>query len=93
MKNIELNGLQYELVENDNECFNFEETKDKATDYFNDFDYIFGDYAYEKLRLKGFNESNNKNVTQINDIKYLEEYRKKYCNYGSKTFLLKKCNK
>ena len=27
---------------------------------FVDFDYIFGDYSYSKLRLKGFYESNNK---------------------------------
>ena len=44
------------------------------TDYFEPYDYIFGDYAYEKVRLKGFYESNNKNANKINDIKSLDDY-------------------
>ena len=57
------------------------------------FDYIFGDFVGDKVRLKGFYESNNKNVKKFNDIKFLEEYKKDYCNYGAKTFLLKKVSK
>ena len=90
MKNIEINNIKYELIENEKDCFNEEEIKEKFTDYFEPYDYIFGDYAYDKLRLKGFYESNNKNVTEINDIKYLNDYKNNYCSYGAKTFLLKK---
>ena len=54
------------------------------------FDYIFGDIAYDKLRLKGFCDSNNKDKTKINDIKFLEDYIENYCAYGCKWFLLKK---
>ena len=54
MKIIELNNQKYEVVENDN-CLDIELLKEKVTDYFNNFDYIFGDYSYDKLRLKGFN--------------------------------------
>ncbi len=46
----------------------------------------------EKIRLKGFYNSNNKKVNNINDIKYLEEYIKDYCSFGAKVFLLKKEN-
>lgn len=90
MKNIILNEIEYEIVSNDKDCLNVEELKEKYTDYFEGFDYVFGDYAYEKLRLKGFYESNNKNVSKINDIKYLDDYKKNYCSYGAKTFLIKK---
>ena len=90
MKNIEINNIKYELIENEKECFNEIELKEKFTDYFEPYDYIFGDYAYDKLRLKGFYESNSKNVTEINDIKYLNDYKNNYCSYGEKTFLLKK---
>ena len=90
MKNIELNNKNYELVRNDNDCFNYEEVKEKITDYFDDYDYIFGDYAYGKVRLKGYYESKNKKSNKINDIKNLDDYIKNYCCYGSKTFLLKK---
>ncbi len=87
---LELNNHDYEVISNDNNCLNKEELKDKCTEYFEPFDYIFGDYAYEKLRLKGFYDSTNDKASKINDIKYLEDYKKDYCNYGAKTFLIKK---
>ena len=63
---------------------------EKVTDYFNPYDYIFGDYAYEKVRLKGFYDSNNKKATEINNVKNLDDYIKNYCSYEAKYFLLKK---
>ena len=90
MKNIEINGKKYELVINDNDCFDKDVVLDKINDYFDDYDYIFGDYAYEKVRLKGFYDKTNKKVKKINNIEYLDEYIKNYCSYGAKTFLLKK---
>jgi len=90
MKTIEINGKKYELIRNDGDCFDFDTVSERITDYFDDYDYIFGDYAYEKVRLKGFYDSKNKKAKKINDIKILEDYIKDYCCYGSKVFLLKK---
>ncbi len=90
MKKIEINGINYEIVRDDNNCINKEELSEKITEYFDEFDYIFGDFSYEKVRLKGYKDSNNKKVTKINDIKYLDDYIKNYCSYGAKVFLLKK---
>ena len=90
MKTVNLFDSQYEIVKNDKNCFNFEEIKEKATDYFKDYDYIFGDFAYDKVRLKGYYESTNKKANKVNDIKYLDEYISNYCSYGARTFLLKK---
>lgn len=92
MKRIKINDKDYEIITNDNNCLNIGELTDKMTEYFDDFDYVFGDYAYEKLRLKGFYESSNKKAKKINDIKYVDSYKKDYCCYGSKTFLIKKIN-
>ena len=89
MKTIEINNIEYEIVQND-DCINKEELVDKITDYFDNYDYIFGDYSYGKIRLKGYYESTNKKAKSINDIKTLEEYKKEYCSYGAKTFLIKK---
>ena len=89
MKNIKLNEKEYEIVYG-GECLKLEELEEKFTDYFDAFDFVFGDYAYEKLRLKGFYESTNKKASKINDIKYLDDYKKNYCSYGAKTFLIKK---
>ena len=90
MKTVEINGIKYEIIRNDDNCINKEELSEKITDYFESYDYIFGDYAYEKVRLKGYNESKNKKANKINDIKTLDDYIVNYCSYGAKTFLLKK---
>lgn len=90
MKKIEINGINYEIIRDDSNCINKDELAEKITDYFEPFDYIFGDYAYEKVRLKGYYDSNNKQVSKINDIKYLDDYIENYCSYGAKVFLLKK---
>ena len=90
MKKIDINGTMYELVKDEAGCFSKEDVIEKITDYFDDYDYIFGDYSYEKVRLKGYYYSKNKKAKKINDIKYLEEYIKNYCSYGAKVFLLKK---
>ena len=90
MKKIEINNIKYEIIRNDDNCINKEELSEKITEYFDDFDYIFGDYSYEKVRLKGYNDSTNKKATKINDIKYLDDYIANYCSYGAKVFLIKK---
>lgn len=90
MKIIEINGKKYEIVRNDKDCLKKDELEEKLTEYFDDFDYIFGDYSYDKVRLKGYNDSNNKKVKKINDIKYLDEYITTYCSYGARVFLIKK---
>lgn len=92
MKQYEFNDNFYEIISDDN-CFIYENAREYVTDYFNEFDYIFGDFVGDKVRLKGFYESNNSNVKKYNDIKFLEHYKKEYCNYGAKTFLLKKVHK
>jgi uncharacterized protein YutD len=56
MKTVEYNNLDYELVKEYKDGFDSTDFNEaiRETDYFNDFDYIFGDYSYGKLRLKGF---------------------------------------
>ena len=90
MKTIEINGIKYEIIKDENKCLNPEELSERITEYFDSYDYIFGDYAYEKVRLKGYNESNKKKTNKINDIKNLDDYIANYCSYGAKTFLIKK---
>lgn len=90
MKNMKINAQEYEVLENDQECLNMKEISEKLTEYFEPYDYILGDYAYGKVRLKGFYDSNNKKANKVNDIKNLDEYKEKYCSYGAKFFLIKK---
>jgi len=87
---IVLNNNEYELIKEYKDAFNLEEVASLATEYFKGFDYILGDYAYNKLRLKGFYDDNNKKATEINKYSYIDEYINKYCAYECRYFILKK---
>lgn len=93
MKKIVLENIEYELIEDNGDCFNESEVKEKYTDYFYEFDYILGDYAYNKLRLKGFCEKNNKRFNKINDYATKNKYLETLCAYKCKYFVLKRVKK
>lgn len=90
MKKIVINDKEYELIKNYKDGFDLEEVKSLLTDFFDMYDYIAGDWAYNKLRLKGFMESNNPKVKKINDIKLFDVYIDKNCAKNCRYFLIKK---
>lgn len=90
MKKITLENGEYELIKENKNAFNLDELTPLFTDYFYDFDYILGDYAGNKLRLKGFCKKENKRYSKVNDIALLEDYIKQYCAYECKYFILEK---
>ena len=90
MKKVEINGVEYEVIRNEKDCLDVEELKEKITDYFDPYDYIFGDFSYEKVRLKGYYEKGNKKAKDFNNIQFLDDYIKNYCSFGARVFLLKK---
>ena len=92
-KEIILENMNYKVLENKNDCLNIEELKNLFTDYFYDYDYILGDYAYNKLRLKGFCDKKNKKFNNINDINLKDSYLKDLCAYQCNYFLIKKDKK
>lgn len=87
---IKIDNKNYELIKNEKDAFNKEEFENLFTDYFYEFDYIVGDIAYSKLRLKGFYDSKNPKVKNFNDIDKLDDYLKNYCASGCKYFVLKR---
>lgn len=87
---IELNDKKYLLEENFRDAFDYEIVKTKNTEYFEPYDYIVGDWAYGKLRLKGFYDNNNSLCNKTNNIRDLDIYLKNNCAYGCKWFKLKK---
>ena len=90
MKKVVINNVEYEVINNEKDAIDIELLTEKITDYFDGFDYIVGDYAYGKIRLKGFNDKNNKYFKPINDISNLQKYISECCAYGCKWFCLKK---
>lgn len=90
--NIEVENNRYELIKDYKNGFELEEFVSHYTDFFEDYDYLVGDIAYGKLRLKGFYDSDNKKVKKINDYKYLDKYLEEDCATECKYFILKKIN-
>ena len=68
MKFIEVENNKYELINNYKDGFDLNEFTSHYTDFFSDYDYIVGDIAYGKLRLKGFYEETNKKAKNINNL-------------------------
>lgn len=90
MKMVVINDIKYNLITNYKDGFEQEETEKKLTDYFYDYDYVIGDWAYGKLRLKGFYDSKSKNCKKLNDIAGLDYYIENNCAYGCRHFVISK---
>lgn len=85
---IIINSKEYNVDKNVGDAIVLEEITKCMTEYFDSFDYILGDYAYGKLRLKGFNNKDNKNFKPYNDIASLEDYIKNHCAFGCRHFVI-----
>ena len=87
---IKIKDNDYEVVKDYGDTLSELDLDVIVTDYYDNFDYIVGDWAYGKVRLKGFYEEGNKNLKSHNNIKNLDDYLKNKCAYGCKHFVLKK---
>jgi uncharacterized protein YutD len=90
MKKYKYNNINYELIKEYKNGFINEEVEPKMTDYFEEYDYILGDWAYGKLRLKGFCDKNNKRCNSTNEYNKIDDYIKNHCAYDCRYFILKK---
>lgn len=90
MKKIKINDKDYEVIEDYKNALDIEELTKDLTEYFDEYDYILGDWAYNKLRLKGFCGKNNKLKNASNDFNIVKDYIKNYCAYECKYFIIKR---
>jgi len=87
---IEVEKNKYKLVKDYRDAFDKDLFLEKYTNFFDEYDYIVGDIAYSKLRLKGFTKKNNKINNKINDYNNLDKYLKENCAFDCKYFILEK---
>ena len=87
---VSIGDFKFNIIEDNKSCFDKEEFESLFTDYFYDYDFIIGDYAYSKLRLKGFYKDNNKKAKEHNKISNKNNYIENYCAYQCKYFILEK---
>lgn len=87
---ILLEDTKYNIIEDYKNGYDREELENKYTDFFKEYDYIIGDWAYGKLRLKGFCKKGNKLFKEINNYEKKDEYLKNNCAYDCRYFILEK---
>jgi len=80
-------NVKYQLIENHKDAFDSEMMENRFTEYLLKYDYIVGDIAYEKLRLRGFYKNHRKNVPLDMKISHLEDYLIEYCSFGCQYFV------
>lgn len=92
MNTIQVQGLEYELVQDVREGWDSQAFEERYSEVLNKYDYIVGDWGYEKLRLRGFYDDYNRKAKSSIDarISTLDEYIYEYCNFGCAFFVLKK---
>ena len=90
MERITVNNNEYEIIKDYKNGYNKDEFVNKCTDYFANFDYVVGDWAYGKLRLKGFYNHENKKCKKINDYDNFDKYLKENCAFDCSYFVAKR---
>ncbi len=90
MEKVIIDNVEYEIIKSYKNGYNKEEFLKRHTDYFNDFDYVVGDWAYGKLRLKGFYDSKNKKCKDFNNFDNLDKYLKDNCAFDCSYFVAKR---
>lgn len=87
---IEVEKNKYKLIKDYREAFDKDLFIEKYTSFFDEYDYIVGDIAYSKLRLKGFTKKDNKINNKVNDYNKVDKYLKENCAYDCRYFILEK---
>lgn len=87
---FEVQGSQYELIEDVKSGFQQEAVESRYSDILSKYDYIVGDWGYDQLRLKGFYDDENPKSTYDTKISTLEDYLYEFCNFGCAYFIAKK---
>lgn len=87
---IEVENNRYEIVKDYKNAFDLDEFLGHYTDFFENYDYLVGDIAYGKLRLKGFYDSKNKKAKSINNYDNVSKYLEDDCAVDCRYFILKK---
>ena len=90
MEKINIEQKEFEIIKNYKNGYNKDEFINKYTEYFDEFNYVVGDWAYGKLRLKGFYEKNNKKCKEINNFENLDKYLKENCAFDCAYFVAKR---
>lgn len=85
---LKINNKIYKVLKDYGETISTINLEEYITDFYANYDYIVGDWAYGKLRLKGFYKNNHKFVKDYNNFDKVDDYINNGCAYGCKHFIL-----
>lgn len=89
---IHIGGKTYQLIKEHKGGWNQEVFRDRYSEVLERYDYIVGDWGYDKLRLRGFLREGHPKATKDTSISGLQDYLNEYCNFGCAYFVLEKVN-
>ncbi len=87
---FQVDGKNYEVVEDYRDGFNEEAFKARYSDILGKYDFIVGDWGYDQLRLKGFYDDQNNKSTFDTKVSTINDYLLEYCNFGCAYFIVQK---
>ena len=87
---VEVDNNKYEVIKDYKNAFELDVFLECYTDFFEGYDYLVGDIAYGKLRLKGFYDPKNKKVKSINNFDNVSKYLEEDCAVDCRYYILKK---
>lgn len=87
---LTINSRRYSLVLNYKDGLRKDALADRYEQILDKFDYVVGDWGFEKLRLKGFYKDDRKQAAPDQKIGHLEDYLYEYCNFGCAYFVLER---
>lgn len=89
-KMLTINERRYSLVLNYKDGLRKDALSDRYEQILDKYDYVVGDWGFEKLRLKGFYKDDRKQAAPDQKIGHLEDYLYEYCNFGCAYFVLER---
>ncbi len=87
---LTINGRRYSLLFNYQDGWRKDALADRYEQILDKYDYVVGDWGFEKLRLKGFYKDDRKQAAPDQKIGHLEDYLYEYCNFGCAYFVLER---
>ncbi|WP_308635980.1 YutD-like domain-containing protein [Paenibacillus silvisoli] len=87
---IHISGRTYNLIHENRNGWNFEAFRERYSEVLERYDYVFGDWGYNQLRLKGFFRDNHPKATRDTTFSSMTDYINEYCNFGCAYFVLER---
>lgn len=90
---IEIEGQFYEVIEDVKEGFQEKAFTERYSEILTKYDFIFGDWGYDQLRLKGFYDDQSTKASFDTKVSTIDDYLYEYCNFGCAYFIVKRVDK